>query len=139
MNPNPPIKIPVSLSIISYIFLIFGIVGTIIALSGLANPMANATILPVTKICLGMSYIWLSRGLRRCSRGWYIYALAIACFHLVAAIYVIYLYFGTQMFRGSSHPFRLIFFLICILSFDLWVFLSLLRRDIRGLFNAVRQ
>ena len=110
MNPNPPIKIPVSLSIISYIFLIFGIVGTIIGLSGLANPMANATILAVIKVCLGMSYIWLSRGLRRCSRGWYIYALAIACFHLAAAIYVIYLHFGTQTFRGSLHPYRLIFF-----------------------------
>jgi hypothetical protein len=134
MNPNPTIKIPASLSIISYIFLTLGILVIISGFSGLANPMADVTIWSAIRICIGISYVCLSRGLRRCSYCWYIYALAIACFHLVAAIYVIYLYFGTQTFLGSSHPYRLIFFLDCILSFDLWVFLSLLRRDIRSLF-----
>jgi len=134
MNSNPPVKIPVSLSIISYFFLILGIYGIVRGVSGLVNPMATVTARSFIGLCLGISYICLSRGLRRCSRGWYIYALGIACFHLIAAIYAIYLFFGVQTFRGSLHPYRLIFFLICVLSFDLWVLLTLLRRDIRRLF-----
>ena len=139
MNPNPPAKIPVSLSIVSYIFLTLGIIGTIIAASALANPMVNVTIWSVIRLCLGISYICLSRGLRRCSRGWYIYALVIAFFDIIAAIYVIYLYFGTQIFHSSSHPHRLILFLISILFLDLWVLLTLFRLDIRRLFNVMRQ
>jgi hypothetical protein len=137
MNPNP-VKIPVSLSIISYIFFALGFITTVIGGCALASSTTDATIWSVIRIVLGLSYIFLSRGLRHCSRGWYIYALVIACFHLIAAIYVGYLYFETQIFRGASHPYRLILFLICILLFDLWVLLTLLRPDIRRLFYAAK-
>lgn len=134
MNANP-VKIPISLSIISYIFLAFGIILTLAGCGGLLGPMINLPAGPFIRIALGLSYIWLSRGLRRCSRGWYIYAVVMACFHLLAAIYVICRYFGPLILHGSTHSYRLISLLIFDLSIDAWVLLTLLRLDIRNLFS----
>jgi hypothetical protein len=124
-------KIPMSLSVVSYIF--FG-VGLLMIIMGFAGAAAARADLPLSLI-FGVLYLFISRGLRRCSRLWHICALiAISC-SLILVAYGAVNYFLSPAYRGMD-KFAYRFLLVLAFGFlvRVWMLQVLTRGDVRRLF-----
>jgi len=135
---NPPVvrrKIPISLSVVSYIFFTIGLLAAIRGFAALAAAKTYLPFSPVISLLLGMLYMFLSRGLRRCSRGWHICALVFISCGLIMQLYqtVHFVLTGGPHSTGAS-LFIFAFALILVLSVQVWMLQVLIRRDVRYLF-----
>jgi hypothetical protein len=129
---NPPVapaikrKIPIPLSIVSYCFFASGIsylgwfaIGAYLGRFFLPN------------LIVGILNLFVSRGLRRCSRHWRICALVLMCLVFLENCFKI-----TQNFRYSGHMPDMVFCIGWFFSFAvlIWFYQVLTRPDIRELF-----
>jgi hypothetical protein len=142
LTPNRPVvqrKIPLSLSVVSYIFFTLGLVTGI---GGCVRSLDTRTDLPLSSlitIVFAVLYVFISRGLRRCSRGWYICAVIIA---FVAPIWTIcltvYYFLSIDLNTKGTFPFAFLFIMIFAFLIEVWIFQVLTRKDVRALFDLKR-
>jgi hypothetical protein len=129
--------IPVALSIVSYLFLAFGL-WTLI-------DMAVGSMTGRLNFNFGILGIWIFGGLRRYSRGWRTCALLFTWLYLfIPPIVIIYYFFGApaywQVFGhrfGSVSPLWSIVIAIVAFILALWQYWVLTRPDISRLFYGV--
>jgi hypothetical protein len=123
-------KIPISLSIVSYFFFAIGVFAVIFGFAGAVDAKSNS---PITSLVLGVLYIFLSRGLRRCSRGWHIFGLiVISCALALTVILTVHFFFTPAFHRKNAYlPFLTLCFIILM---EIWMLRVLTRLDIRRLF-----
>ena len=126
-------KIPISLSVVSYIFLAGGLLNSIAGFAGMVVARTDLPISPLISFILGISYLFLSRGLRRYSRGWHIYALIIIFYLLVTTVYGTAYYFFHYPFHGEN-AYIFLSGRIIAFSVEVWILRVLTRVDIRLLF-----
>jgi hypothetical protein len=73
-----PIKIPLALSVVSYIFFFGGVVSMLQLLGGVALLLYSTVPFKIVYLFQpGIVCLWISRGLRRCSSGWRTCALVL--------------------------------------------------------------
>ena len=124
-------KLPISLSVVSYFFFTVGILEIVF---GFASASVAGDHFPVSLI-FGVLYLFMSRGLRRCSRGWHICGLictllAISCLLILMAGGVLnYFFHGKEGF-----PYRFLLVLAFIFLVEVWTLYVLVRADVRRLF-----
>jgi hypothetical protein len=135
-------RIPVSLLVVSYLFFLpaatcFAFIAFIVICLFLSSPSAVSDFLfPACAIAMGIGifFVCLSRGLRRCSRGWRIAALVFIWLGFIEMMVYIGKYIVTQ--KTPRHETAMEFWLELALSFLLllWEYRVLTRPDIRDLF-----
>jgi hypothetical protein len=132
-------KIPVSLTVISYFFFTVGLLAAIMGFGGMVVAKTNFPLLPLIYLVFGVVYLFLSRGLRRCSRGWHICALIVTSCSLILTIYRTAQYILSPAFHGTStFPYGFLLGQILALSFQVWILQVLTRGDIRYLVYGSR-
>jgi hypothetical protein len=128
-------KIPISLSVVSYIFFTIGLIVVIRSFAGLVIAKTDLTLVPLIMLILGILYLFLSRGLRRCSRKWYICALVVASCRLLYTIYQVVHYFLSHAADTTGTlPYRFVFAVVLGVLIQAWILQVLTRADIRRLF-----
>jgi hypothetical protein len=136
-------KIPISLSVVSYFFFAIGLIEIIrgvTAIPVLTDDLPPLRILSLASgvllsFALGTVYLFLSRGLRRCARGWHICALVVVSGGLILTIYRLTNYFLSHPADlTGTLPYRFLLALILGVLFQVWIFHILTRADIRRLF-----
>jgi hypothetical protein len=137
-------EIPVSLAIVSYLFFLpggicLGFVASAILFFVLAGGFPGSGIILLS--CLvgtayGIFCLCLSRGLRRCSRGWRTCALVLIWWGFIAMAYGIVRYFQTQ--ATPRHETPTAFWLEYGFGFivQVWSYRVLTRQDVRDLFGV---
>jgi len=128
-------KIPISLSVVSYIFFTIGLIAVIRGFAALVTAKTDLPLAPLIMLILGILYLFLSRGLRRCSRGWYICALVVASCRLLYTIYQVVHYVLSH--AADTTGTLLYSFLLAVilgLLIQAWILQVLTRADIRRLF-----
>jgi hypothetical protein len=134
-----PHKFPISLSIVSYIFFTIGLLAALRGFAGLAAAKDGLPLSPLISLILSILYVYISRGMRRCSRGWYVCAVIIAFVAPIWTVGLTFYYFTFPDFSGSgAFPFAFLFIMICIFLIEIWIFQVLTRKDVRALFNQSR-
>ena len=137
-------KIPVSLIILSYLYfipaaLIYGWVGFMVVLCFMATDF-SAIIASLVWILVGLAvaifYTCLSRGLRRCSRGWRTCVLILTSVQVVFSVYGIVRHFSEN--KPADHTTMTEYLLTWALGFFflLWQYRVLTRPDIKELFGV---
>jgi hypothetical protein len=146
MPPVAKRKIPISLSIVSYLFflpsaiyfafLIFFVSLLIFLGNKNSNGILNGTQIFECFIggAIAIFYVCLSRGLRRCSRGWRTCALILTWWGFIALTFGVGQYFLTS--KTPDHETKMEFVLGYALGFvwQIWQYRVLIRPDIRELF-----
>jgi len=150
MRDTPDIQkreIPRALSIVSYLYFLNGV--WILALGGFfmyAEISASSfdltdtsSILVASMMVLGLFLIGVSRGLRRCSRGWRTCALVLTWIGLLGIIFDGYKLLAPHLQSVSHKPVaelstKSLLFLVCGLIFQMWQLRVLTRMDVRDLF-----
>ena len=128
-------KVPISLSVVSYIFFTIGLLGAIGGFTTLAVAQTDLPLSPLMSLLLGILYLFLSRGLRRCSRGWHICALIVGSFGLILTVFRAVRYFlSLAVHSTDTLPYGFLLALIFTLSVQVWIIQVLTRADIRRLF-----
>jgi hypothetical protein len=137
-------QIPVSLAVVSYLFFFPGAMGfaavifilALLILSGGQAISGRAILGCVVGLAVGIFWLLLSRGLRRCSRGWRICALVFIWWGFIAMAYSIVHYLLTQ--ATPRHETPTLFWLECGFGFivQIWQYRVLTRPDVRDLFGA---
>jgi hypothetical protein len=141
-------QIPVSLAIVSYLFFLpagifFGLVAFTIFMLIVAESLAGGIpgsgiilLLCLAGIAVGIFYLCLSRGLRRCSRGWRTCALVLTWWGFILLAFGIIRYFLTHATPHHEKP--IFFWLGYGLGFILqvWQYRVLTRPDVRDLFGV---
>jgi hypothetical protein len=131
--PIPRPKIPTSLSIVSYIFFAVGLFGAMDGFIGMAVAKTDLSLSHLLTLILGIVYLFLSRGLRQCSCGWHIVALATIFVLLFSTIYGTAYYFLHYPFLGMSAYIFLIGRSIAFVA-EIWILRVLTCREVRFLF-----
>jgi hypothetical protein len=145
-------KIPLALSVISYLYFLIGIwnlafggflISLVIPTKGLDLTDFN-TIYFASLMMFGLLLIGVSRGLRRCSRGWRTCALIFTWIGLLGIISDGYKRLAPQLQPVSHKPIaglfaglstqNIILLLVCALLFQLWQLRVLTRVDVHDLF-----
>jgi hypothetical protein len=137
-------QIPVSLAIVSYFFFVpaaicFAGVIAILALLILSGGEAAS---PIAMLCcigcgaIGMFWLLLSRGLRKCSRRWRICALVLLWWGFAGMTITVIRYFLTH--QAPNHETSTEFFAVYAFGFivQIWQYRVLTRPDIRDLFGV---
>lgn len=128
-------KIPISLSVVSYIFFTFGLIVVIRSFAVLVAAKTDLPLVPLIMLILGILYLFLSRGLRRCSRTCYICALVVVSCRLLYTIYQAVHYFLSHAAETTGTlPYRVLFAVVLGLLVQAWILQVLARADIRSLF-----
>ena len=128
-------KIPIRLSVVSYIFFTFGLISSIRGFAAMVFAKTDLPLAPLISLILGILYLFLSRGLRRCSRGWHICALAVVSCGLVLTAYRLSNYFFTHADdKTGTSPYKFLLAVILGVLFQAWILQVLTRSDIRRLF-----
>jgi hypothetical protein len=134
---NDKQKIPIVLSVVSYFFFTLGLIA---GLRGFAGIVVSRSDLPLQQwlaLGLGVLYLYISRGLRRCSPKWHICAVTIICAAIILTIFQVGLFT-----LKNAHNITAVTLLSCVLAlFFLFLICGLplyilLRRDIRQLFYS---
>ena len=136
-------KIPVSLAVLSYFFflpggLCFAYVGFVLLMVLLDGNFPPGEIL---LMCLGFGafgvfWFLLSRGLRRCSRGWRTCALVITWWGFGVIAYGLAQYLFTHKIPDQLTPREFFPELALSLVFQIWQYRVLTRPDVRDLFGV---
>jgi hypothetical protein len=135
-------KIPVSLIILSYLFFIpssMCFVGMVIAVGLFLLPgnSQNGWAISAFIICVavGIFFLRLSRGLRRCSRGWRTCALIFIWWGFIGLAFDVGRHFFTHQ-KDFPHETTIEFWIDCAIAFvfQWWQYWILMRPDIRELF-----
>jgi len=141
-------KIPPALSVVSYLYFLIGIgnlafggylIYLVVTTKGL-DLTDPGTILVTSYIIIGLLLIGVSRGLRRCSRGWRICALIFIWIGILGIVADGYKLLAPQL-QTTSHrhigelsPQTIILLVVGALLFQLWQLRVLTRADIHDLF-----
>lgn len=128
-------KIPVSLSVVSYIFFTIGLLAILRGLGYAINGRASLLV----SLIVGVFYLFISGGLRRCARLWHVCALIVIACSLVSMVYglVNYLRFPTY-YDTSTFAYRYLLLLAFMFSVNVWMLQVLTRADVRRLFYGGR-
>jgi hypothetical protein len=132
-------KIPISLSIVSYIFFVGGLLGAIGGCAGMAVAQTDFPPASFMLLILGILDLFAWRGLRRCSRGWHIYALLAISVSLVSTVYgtAYYIFHYHYPLRGAgASPFVFLIGRFVASCLEIWTLRVLTRADVRFLFYA---
>ena len=132
-------KIPISLSVVSYYFFTIGLLTAILGFVGVEDTRTNLRFTPFIMLIQGVLYVFISRGLRRCSRGWYICAVIIAFLAPIWSVCLTVYYFLSIDFQARAFPFGFLFIMFFSFLIEVWVFLVLTRADVRALFDRSRK
>lgn len=132
-------QIPVSLSLVSYIFFAGGIIQL---LAGFAIAIYSVTPALVLMFLEGIFCIFISRGLRKCSARWRFCALILLWWYFGVFAYLMCRIFLAYIdSHGQAHDTlgaffsSRFFFMHCVyFVFQIWAFRVLIRPDIRELF-----
>jgi len=135
-------EIPVSLTIVSYLFFIpaaWSFAAVIVFLVVFFLPGGDSGIFILGCVAcgaIGMFWLLLSRGLRRCSRGWRTCALVLIWWGFIAIAYTVGRYFLTH--TTPRHETPMFFGLEYGLAFivQVWQYRVLTRPDVRDLFGV---
>ena len=130
-------NIPISLSVVSYIFFTFGLISLLRSCAVITFSKADFGLLSFAAIALGMLYLFISRGLRRLERIWHACAAIVICFSLLFMIYRLCIYFPKADTSATSSFFPLIIVVAVISLLQIWQLWVLMRSDIRVLFYGV--
>ncbi len=141
-------RIPTALSIIAYLYFLIGMWN--LAFGGYLIYLAVTTkgldltdpgdILVASYIIFGLVLVGVSRGLRRCSRGWRICALIFIWVGILGVFSEGYKLLAPQLQTTSHRPIgalsaqNIILLLVAALLFQLWQLRVLTRVDVRDLF-----
>jgi hypothetical protein len=140
-------EIPRALSAISYLYFLNGV--WILALGGFFmylnfstssfNATDAATIWVASLMVFGFFLIGVSRGLRRCSRGWRTCALILTWIGIFGILFRGYELLAPHLILTSHKPVaelseKSILFWVCALLFQMWQLRVLTRLDVRDLF-----
>jgi hypothetical protein len=135
MKPKPLNKIPLSLAIVSYVFFTFGLIVTLAGGAGVASTTNNSMIRSIILVILGISFFYVSRGLRRCSRGWRIFALIVMSYVLSSTVYgTVYYFVHYPILAAGAYPFVFLVGRIIVFLMEISILRVLTRADIRCLF-----
>jgi hypothetical protein len=80
-------NIPISLSVISYFFFAVGLLAALRGFCALIVAKTDLPLSPLVSLIFGVLYLFLSRGLRRCSCGWHVCALILVSCSLILMVY----------------------------------------------------
>ena len=137
-------QIPVSLSIVSYIFFFPGAMGfalvvfilAVLVISGGEAIGGWAVLGCIFGLAFGIFGLLLSRGLRSCSRGWRTCALVLIWWGFIVMVFDIVRYLMTQ--KTPNHESATLFWLEFAFGFILqaWQYRVLTRPDVRDLFGV---
>lgn len=137
-------KIPVSLAIVSYLFFFSGVmcfvavilILPLLVLSGGGTIGGWAGLYCISGLATGVFWLLVSRGLRRCSRGWRVSALVFIWLGFIAMAFSIVRYLITQ--KTSDHESAAMFWLDNVFGFivQVWAYRVLTRPDVRELFGV---
>jgi hypothetical protein len=141
-------KAPISLTVVSYLFLFMGILSTIWLLFGIVALFSSSGA-PITFTFMFHSLwhpfilgLWIFMGLRRFSRGWRICALVVTWWLFVSlTLILLYVLFGSQFHlsfidqRIASRAMGWLLVKVCLaLVLAIWQYRVLTRPDVRSLF-----
>jgi hypothetical protein len=137
-------KIPVSLAVLSYVFFLpaagcFAFIGFMILMLVISGgfPVSGEVVSKcIIGLFIGIFFLCLSRGLRRCSRGWRRCVLVFVWCGFISTTFIIGKYLLTH--KLPAHETATEFWLVCALTFawQAWQYRVLTRPDIRDLFYA---
>ena len=131
-------RVPAALSVLSYLFLFFGVWSALIQIIQLVMLFRGSGL----GIQPGIIGIWIYRGLRRGSSGWRLCALYIVCSCIAIGLFGLglpFFYDKPVLFNGWGHswPMPAAVFLAIVMSWllaSVWAFWVLTRRDVPAWF-----
>jgi hypothetical protein len=136
-------EIPVSLAILSYVFFVpagicfaaIGFISLMFLFTG-GFPPGQIMLMCLGFGVFGMFWLLLSRGIRRCSRGWRTCALVITWWQFASLAYCLVQCFFTQRIPDQQKPAEFFTGIALSFAFQLWQYRVLTRPDVRDLFGV---
>ncbi|HEY3761121.1 MAG TPA: hypothetical protein VGN23_05190 [Verrucomicrobiae bacterium] len=133
-------KVPVSLAIVSYLYffpaaMCCAVIAFIMMFSFLGASLSGRMVLMcMVAAALAVFFVFLSRGLRRCSPGWRICALVLIWWGFLAIAFDVGHYFATHETPRHESPREFFIYYGLTIIIQIWQYRVLTRPDIKELF-----